>query len=101
MLTRSITDLQLPLALDRLREILRDNGVTRARLYGSLARGEGTPSSDIDMVVEMAPGRDITDLLNLRQSIEDASGRTADITTAINIHFLPFIEPDLVEILET
>ena len=44
--------------LDRLREnerALRARGVTHAALFGSVARGEQRPDSDIDIMVEIAP----------------------------------------------
>jgi predicted nucleotidyltransferase len=44
--------------LDRLREnelALRERGVTHAALFGSVARGEQRPDSDIDIMVEIAP----------------------------------------------
>src|SRR5580658_3393910 len=44
--------------LDRLRRnehALRQRGVTRAALFGSAARGEQRPDSDIDIMVEIAP----------------------------------------------
>lgn len=34
---------------------LRDRGVLHAALFGSLARGEARPASDIDILVELAP----------------------------------------------
>jgi hypothetical protein len=44
--------------LDRLREnerALRARGVMHAALFGSVARGEQRPDSDIDIMVEIAP----------------------------------------------
>ena len=44
--------------LDRLRAnapALRARGVAHAALFGSLARGEHRPDSDIDIMVEIAP----------------------------------------------
>src|ERR1700689_2661452 len=44
--------------LDRLREnehALRARGVTHAALFGSRARGDGRPDSDIDILIDLAP----------------------------------------------
>ena len=48
--------------LDRLRSSeaeLRSRGVTHAALFGSRARGEARPDSDIDIMVEIAPEAEI------------------------------------------
>jgi predicted nucleotidyltransferase len=34
----------------------RAGGVRRVRIFGSLARGESGPASDVDLLVELAPG---------------------------------------------
>jgi len=44
--------------LDRLREnerALRERGVTHAALFGSHARGDNRPDSDIDIMIEIEP----------------------------------------------
>jgi predicted nucleotidyltransferase len=44
--------------LDRLREnghALRARGVTHAALFGSRARGDDRPDSDIDIPIDLAP----------------------------------------------
>jgi predicted nucleotidyltransferase len=44
--------------LDRLREnerALRERGVTHAALFGSRARGDERPDSDIDILIDLAP----------------------------------------------
>jgi predicted nucleotidyltransferase len=46
--------------LDRLREnehALRERGVTHAALFGSRARGDNRPDSDIDIMIEIEPGK--------------------------------------------
>lgn len=35
---------------------LRQRGVLHVGLFGSIARGEATPASDIDILIELAPG---------------------------------------------
>lgn len=50
-------------ALDILRRhegALRERGVRRAALFGSIARGENRPDSDIDIMIEVEPKARIT-----------------------------------------
>jgi uncharacterized protein len=45
--------------LDRLREnetALKAHGVVHAALFGSRARGEETPGSDLDIMIDIDPG---------------------------------------------
>jgi len=39
----------------KILEIARRHGVTRIRVFGSAARGEMRPSSDVDLLVEVGP----------------------------------------------
>jgi predicted nucleotidyltransferase len=70
--------------IDRLREnegALRDRGVAHAALFGSRARGDDRPDSDIDIMVEIAPQADI-DLfgyVGIKQYLEDLFGARVDI----------------------
>ena len=41
--------------MPKLREILRRHGVTRAAFFGSVARGQESENSDVDILVEFAP----------------------------------------------
>src|SRR3954463_16090997 len=63
-------------ALERLRrseQALRARGVRRAALFGSVARGEHRPDSDIDILVEIDPDAHITvfDYVGLKEYIAD------------------------------
>ncbi|HLK81871.1 MAG TPA: nucleotidyltransferase domain-containing protein [Xanthobacteraceae bacterium] len=60
--------------LDRLREneaALRARGVTHVALFGSRARGDNRPDSDIDLMVEIAPEivQDIYDYVRLKSFV--------------------------------
>jgi predicted nucleotidyltransferase len=43
--------------LRRSEQALRRKGVRRAALFGSVARGDNRPDSDIDVMIEIDPGR--------------------------------------------
>ena len=56
--TRQSESLRAAIASHRraLEEILGRYGATNARLFGSVARGDATPESDIDLLVDLTPG---------------------------------------------
>ncbi|MBM3491081.1 MAG: hypothetical protein FJX68_11640 [Alphaproteobacteria bacterium] len=59
---------------------LRARGVTRLDLFGSTARGEATETSDIDVVIDVAPGRkfSLLDLAGLRAFLCELLGRETE-----------------------
>ena len=65
-------------------EILRlahERGAHNVRVFGSVARGEARPESDIDFLVEMDSGRSLLDLIELSQDLETLLQRKVDILT--------------------
>lgn len=65
----------------RIREIARRHGATSVRLFGSFARGEASDTSDVDLLVDMEPGRSLVDLIALEHDLEALLGRDVDIAT--------------------
>ena len=73
--------------LDRLvkarrAEILRlaaQHGARKVRVFGSLARGEAGPRSDLDLLVQMEEGRTLLDLIGFWQDLEELLGRKVDV----------------------
>jgi predicted nucleotidyltransferase/DNA-binding transcriptional regulator YiaG len=57
------------------------HGARRVRVFGSLARGEATPDSDIDLLVELEPGRTLLDLAGFRREASEILGTTVDAAT--------------------
>jgi len=51
------------------------------RVFGSLARGEGTENSDLDLLVTLEERRSLLDLVGLKQDIEDLLHRQVDVVT--------------------
>ncbi|MCL6609877.1 MAG: nucleotidyltransferase family protein [Geminicoccaceae bacterium] len=65
----------------RLLEIAARHGARRVRVFGSVARGAADDRSDIDLLVEMEPGRSLLDLGALLVELEAELGRPVDLVT--------------------
>lgn len=61
-------------------------GATEMRVFGSFARGTARPDSDLDLVVDLEPGRTLLDLIGLKQDLEAQAGRTVDVVTEASLH---------------
>ena len=51
------------------------------RIFGSVARDEADGESDIDLLVDMAPGRTLFDMSELLIELQDLLGRQVDVVT--------------------
>jgi uncharacterized protein len=63
-------------------EIVRlaaEHGAHNVRVFGSVARGEARPESDVDILVTMEKGRSLLDLIGFWQDVEDLLGRKVDV----------------------
>lgn len=56
-----------------------EHGARNVRVFGSAARGEAGPASDVDLLVEMEPGRSLLDFVGLWQELEDLLGLKVDL----------------------
>lgn len=69
---------------EKREEILRiahRHGASNVRVFGSVAKGEAKPDSDVDLLVEMEPGRSLLDMIAIKQDLEDLLGRKVDVVT--------------------
>lgn len=56
--------------LNQNQEPLRSLGILHAAVFGSSARGDAGPDSDIDVLIELAPGaRTVFDLVGIEQAV--------------------------------
>ena len=64
-----------------IRRIARAHGVVRLRVFGSRASGTVTRSSDLDLLVDLRPERDLLDLVAFKLDLEDLLGCEVDVVT--------------------
>ncbi len=88
---------------DQLLELLRQHkaeisrfGVRSLAVFGSVARGEERPDSDIDFVVDFVEPATFDRYMNLKFFLEDLLKRRVDLVTqqAIRPELRPSIEQD-------
>ena len=71
---------------DAILRIADRHGARNVRVFGSVARGDHGPESDVDLLVEMAPDRSFLDLVGLGQELEALLHRPVDVLTDESIH---------------
>ena len=81
---------------------LRRQGVVGLRLYGSLARGEATPTSDVDLLLTPAPDRlfSLLDMSSVRLLVTERLERQAAVMVEDDVspEFRARIAGDLVTV---
>lgn len=72
----------------------------RAALFGSFARGDMDQHSDVDLLVELAPGMSLLDLSGLKVELQETLERKVDLVQdkKIRPEFAPFIYKDKKEL---
>jgi predicted nucleotidyltransferase len=63
------------------------HGARGVRIFGSFARGEAEPDSDLDVLVDLEPGRNLFDLGGLLMDLQDILGRRVDVVTEGSLHW--------------
>jgi predicted nucleotidyltransferase len=66
---------------DDIRSIVARHHGRSVALFGSVARGDEGPDSDVDLLVELAPGTRPFEILALGADLEDALGVKVDVGT--------------------
>ena len=64
---------------ERILPVLRRHGIKRAGIFGSIVRGEATPESDVDILIELNKQASLLDVIGIKHELEDVLGRRVDL----------------------
>ena len=67
---------------DEIVEAAARRGVRNVRVFGSVARGEETTESDVDLLVDLDPGVGLFAIGALEVELEEMLGRRVDVVIA-------------------
>ena len=77
-------------------DIGRRRGVSRVRVFGSVARGDATSSSDIDLLVDFDITHRGLDLFAFAREVEQLLGHRVDVGTEVHPVIRDRVETDAV-----
>jgi len=80
---------------DEFLATLRQHDVVRAFLFGSVARGDERPDSDIDLLVTFGLKAEPGEQFLLAEALFRLTGRRVDVATNLHPAFAPFIQSTL------
>ncbi len=66
---------------DEILNLATKHGAKNVRLFGSVARGDADVKSDLDVLVDLEPGRSLLDLGGLLMDLQNLLGREVDLVT--------------------
>ncbi len=72
---------------DDILRVAARHGASNVRIFGSVARGEASPGSDLDLLVSLAPGRSLLDHVALWQDLEDLLHCKVDVVSEKALHW--------------
>ncbi len=72
---------------DEILRLAKQYGAQNVRVFGSVARGEATDSSDLDLLVAWEPGRSLLDHTGLVQDLQELLGIKVHIGTERSLHW--------------
>lgn len=65
--------------------IARKYGAHNVRVFGSVARGEDTPRSDVDILVDLKKGISLYEHIRLKNELQELLGRKVDVMTPAQV----------------
>lgn len=66
---------------NRLTKLCEQNDISYLGVFGSYAKGEQTPKSDVDLLVRFSKKKSLLDLVKTQRKFKEALGREVDLLT--------------------
>ncbi len=60
----------------------KEHGASNVRVFGSVARGDADEKSDVDILVDLEPGRSLLDHAALSLALQELMGVQVDVVTS-------------------
>lgn len=82
-------------------KILKKNGIKKAGVFGSYARGDQKKNSDIDILIQPVKGMSLFDVVGIELELKEVLGRRVDLLTykCISSHLKKYIINDEVKLI--
>ena len=74
-----------PIDLDAVIDICGQNDIAFLGIFGSHARGEATPESDVDLLVRFARRKSLLTIVRIERQISERLGRPVDLVTEASL----------------
>ena len=71
--------------LEKIVQVLKDQGARKIAIFGSYARREESPGSDIDVIVEFSGRKSLLELVRIERELAEALGIKVDLLTEKSI----------------
>ncbi len=70
---------------NKIISLIKKHGAKKIAVFGSYARGEEKPKSDIDILVEFSERKSLLELVGIEQELSDSLGIKVDLLTEKSI----------------
>ena len=84
----------------KIHEFLKNQGARKISIFGSYVRGEETPQSDIDIIVEFTERKSLLEIVGIEQELSEKLGIKVDLLSekSISPYLIDRIKKEMVEV---
>lgn len=83
---------------NQINQIAQESNISYLALFGSTARGDNTPDSDVDLLVNFKKRLSLLDLIQVERNFSNAFSRSVDLIPADSLskYVRPYVINDLI-----